>query len=233
MGGTKMQTIDMSMPMDAADNKEESVTKVRKTKANNRSKKYKKVKSYVDRTKFYSLDKAIELITKTSYSRFTGTVSIDAIVKDQNVNLETSFPHSTGKTVRVAIATEELIKEIEAGNINFDVLISPPSLMVKLAKHARTLGPKGLMPNPKNKTVTEKTEERKKELEKGVTTIKTEKKAPLIHVVIGKTDMPAESLKANVEHFIKMIGPKKTLKLSLSATMSPGVKVDLNPYQTV
>lgn len=229
MGGTKMQTVDMSLPMEK---EETSTISPRAKRSNQRSKKYKKSKSYVDRTKTYNLDKAIELLLKTSYTTFTGTISLDAIVKDKNLNLETTFPHATGKTIRVAIASEAIIEQIEAGTIDFDVLIAQPKMMVKLAKHARVLGPKGLMPNPKNKTVTDDPEARKKELEKGVTNIKTEKKAPLTHTVVGKTSMKPEELQANIEHFIKVVGPRKLLKLTLSATMSPGIKIDLTPYQT-
>jgi large subunit ribosomal protein L1 len=105
-------------------------------------------------------------------------------------------------------------------------------MMPKLAKHARVLGPKGMMPNPKNATVTTEPEKRQKELEGGKTTLKSEKKSPLMHVILGKTNQPDKELIANTQHLIKAVGGKKILKLTLSATMSPGIKVDLSEFQT-
>jgi large subunit ribosomal protein L1 len=211
---------------------EENVeTKVKKA-SKGRSKTYISVRRNVDRTKYYTVKKAVELVTKTSYSKFPGTVVADITTKDDKISLEVAFPHSTGKTTKVAIATDALLKKVEKGQIDFDILIAAPDMMGKIAKFARVLGPKGLMPNPKNKTVTDKPEARKKELEGGKTTIKTEKKMPLMHVIVGKTDQPAIELIANIEHLIKVLDPKKIKKLTLSATMSPGVKVDLTAYQT-
>jgi large subunit ribosomal protein L1 len=197
-----------------------------------RSRTYVKARRQVDRTKIYDLKKAIELVKSTSYSSFIGTISADLIVKDAKVIVELAFPHSTGRSVTVAIADDEVIKNIEAGNITFDVLLSTPAMMPKLTRHAKVLGPKGLMPNPKNQTVSDNPEKRKKELEAGKITLKTEKKAPLMHVVVGKTDLDDKKLASNIEALIKAVGPKKIRKLTLSATMSPGIKVDLNPYQT-
>ena len=243
MGSSKIKTVDMSIIPD--EDKKTKSTKVSSTSdtsgtsgtnsrrvKHGRSKRYTSLRGQIDRTKTFKLTKAIELVTKTSYSKFPGTVIADAIVQDSKLNLEVTFPHSTGKTTRVAIATEELLAEIEKGNIDFDILITKPDMMSKIAKFARVLGPRGLMPNPKNKTVTPDPEKRLKELQKGVTAVKTEKKHPLIHIRLGKTDQPAEELEANLKHLIKIIGGKRILKLTLSATMSPGVKVDLTPFQS-
>jgi len=173
------------------------------------------------------------LIQKTSYTRFTGTVVADLVVKDDKISTEIQFPHSTGKTVRVAIVTDDLLKDIESGKIEFDVLVTSPQFMPKLAKFARVLGPKGLMPNPKNGTITPDPEKRAKELSGGKVTLKTEKKAPLMHVTLGKTDLKPTDLAQNAEALIKAIGARKILKMVLSATMSPGIKVDLTPFQSV
>ena len=129
---------------------------------------------------------------------------------------------------RVAIASVELIAKIEAGTIEFDVLVTHPSFMPKLARLAKVLGPKGLMPNPKNGTVSPDPEKRAKELAGGKTTVKTERKAPLMHVIVGKTNQEAKEIGANVETLVKAIGAGRIIKLTLSATMSPGVKVDLS-----
>jgi len=214
----------------AEENEEVGTTSRRASKS--RSRNYVAIRRLVERAKSYTLKQAVELIQKTSYTKFVGTIVADMVTKDDKVNVDVKFPHSTGKTVRVAIATDALLSDIEAGKIEFDVLVTAPAMMPKLAKYARVLGPKGLMPNPKNGTINPDPEKRAKELSSGKTTVKTEKKMPLMHVTIGKTDLKAGDLVDNTEALIKALGPKKITKLVLSATMSPGVKVDLAPYQT-
>lgn len=205
---------------------EEKAEKKAKVEAR-RSKKYVSARSLVDKTKLYDTFAAVELLKKLSYSKFDGTVSADIVVKDAGTQVDVAFPHTTGQVVRVEIATEELLKEIEAGNINFDVLISPPAMVPKLAKFARVLGPRGLMPNPKNGTITPNPEKKKKELESGKTAVKTEKKQPVMHITIGKTSMETKALVENVSALIEALGTK-AVRLSLSASMSPSVKVKIN-----
>lgn len=208
-----------------ADNAAKSVTK--KTKAvRTRSEKYQAVRSQVDKTKTYDPFAAVELVKKLSYSKFAGTVTADIVVKEEGQSITLTFPHTTGKSIRVGVVSDEVIAQIEAGNIDFDVLVTSPQFMPKLAKLARVLGPKGLMPNPKNGTISENPEVKKKELEGGQTTIKTEKKAPLMHVTLGKTDMATKDLVENLQALIGTLG-MKAQKISLSATMSPSIKVTL------
>ena len=203
----------------------------RRARLEGRSKKYISVRSKVDKTKNYPLEKALELLKKISYTKFDSSISADITLKDSKLNSEITFPYSTGKTKKIALASAELISQIDSGNIDFDILISTPEFMPQLAKHARTLGPKGLMPNPKNGTVTDDPEKKMKELKGGKTQLKTEKKAPLIHQVIGKTSQNPDEIKANALALIEGIGGRKMLKFVLSSTMSPGIKVDLTPYQ--
>jgi large subunit ribosomal protein L1 len=193
-------------------------------KSHQRSQKYGLVRSQVDKTKTYDPFAAVELIKKLSYSKFPGTVTADVVTKEVGTSFTLSFPHSTGKAVRVAIVNDELIAQIEAGTIDFDILVTSPQFMPKLAKLARTLGPRGLMPNPKNGTITDNPERRKQELEGGQITIKTEKKAPLMHVSIGKTDMDTKDLVENLNTLIQTL-QGKALKMTLTASMSPSVKV--------
>lgn len=240
--GAKKKTVDMSMdvdevkepvmeaPVDGEADEQATVTKrVRPPKS--RSKTYVAARRHVDRTKNYPLKKAVELVKSTSYSKFDGTVTADVIVKDENLRLEMAFPHQTGKQVKVAVADDALLEKVGKGEIDFDILLATPQMMPKIAKVARVLGPKGLMPNPKNKTVTDNPEKRKKELEAGKQEVKTERKAPLMHVRVGKTGQPEKELKENVEALIKAVGAKKMVKLTLAATMSPGIKVDLSEFQ--
>jgi large subunit ribosomal protein L1 len=252
MAKQKMKTVDMSVNPDELDDiklpgeedsdpkapaqadsetKEAEAPKAskKKLKPHVRSRKYQSARSQVDRTKTYPLTKAIELVQKTSYSKFAGSVVADLVIRDEKLSTEVVFPYPTGKAVRVAIVDDKVLAQIDQGKLDFDVLITHPSFMPKLAKYARTLGPKGLMPNPKNGTVTPEPEKRAKELAGGKTTIKSEKKSPLLHVLVGKTDQPVKELVANTDALLKAIGANKVAKLTLAATMSPGIKVDLAP----
>ncbi len=196
-------------------------------KKHERSKKYKAVRSKVDRTKTYDPFSAIELVKKLSYTQFPGTISTHLTTKEQGLTQEITFPHSTGQERNIEIASDKTLEKIEAGDIDFDVLLAAPAMMSKLTKYAPILGPRGLMPNPKNGTLTPKPEQRKKELESGKRMLKTERKAPLIHVSIGKTDMETKKLVENLQTLIEAFQNKLT-KLTISATMSPGVKVDFS-----
>lgn len=203
---------------------EEKATKKAKPTGPARSKKYAAVRSQVDKTKFYDPFAAIELVKRLSYSKFEGTVTIDLVVKEGTTQVDVTMPHSTWKAIRVAIASDELIKEIETGTINFDVLVASRQFVPKLAKLAKILGPKGLMPNPKNGTITDNPEGKKKELEGGKMTFKAEKKQPVMHITIGKTSMDTQALVENLQAVSKAL-ELKLIRMTVSATMSPGVKV--------
>ncbi|MBP7774267.1 hypothetical protein KA078_00605 [Candidatus Woesebacteria bacterium] len=210
---------------ETAQTTEEQSTK--KSKKIGRSKRYAKVRSQIDRTKFYAPLAAIELVKKLSYSSFAGTITADIVAKDTNVQADLTLPHSTGKTVKVAIADDELLKEIEKGTISFDILVSSRQFVPKLAKFAKILGPRGLMPNPKNGTITENPEAKKKELEGGKMTVKTEKKQPIMHITLGKTNMESQDLADNLSALMTAL-QGRILRVTVSATMSPGVKVEIS-----
>jgi large subunit ribosomal protein L1 len=192
-----------------------------------RSSKYTAVRAQVDKTKKYSVEAAVDLVKKLSYTKFAGTITAHAVVKEVGVSVPLTLPHSTGKTLKVAVASEEVLKAIEGGTIDFDILVTHPSFMPKLAKFAPVLGPKGLMPNPKNGTLTPNPDAQKQKLEAGTVTIKTEKKAPLLHVRIGKTSMDTKQLVENINALQKALGTKLN-SMAIAATMSPGVKVETN-----
>jgi large subunit ribosomal protein L1 len=229
----KRQDVDMSAnedvvkiveAVDAPEAEQKSTKKKKPTVA--RSKKYTAVRSQVDKTKFYDSFAAIELIKRLSYSKFEGTVTTDILLKEGTTQIDATLPHSTGKVLRVAIASDELIKEIESGTINFDVLVASRQFVPKLAKLAKVLGPRGLMPNPKNGTITENPEAKKKELEGGKMTFKAEKKQPVMHVTIGKTSMETQALVENLNALMAAL-ENRMVRLTISATMSPGVKVKI------
>ncbi|HNQ16803.1 MAG TPA: hypothetical protein PKJ26_02475 [Candidatus Woesebacteria bacterium] len=207
----------------AAKTSEKKSTKVAKSR---RGKRYVAARSIIDKTKPYTIAEAVELVKKTSYGKFDSSITVDATVKEIGDQGSVSFPHSTGKTLRIAIASDEVLFELESGNANFDVLLTTPAFMPKLAKYARLLGPKGLMPNPKNNTIVQDPEARKKELEKGKVSIKSERKAPLVHMIVGKTSFDSKQLVENIEALVTALD-YRLKKLSISAAMGPGVKVKL------
>lgn len=206
-------------------------TKVKKIRV--RSKKYIEKASLVEKNKLYSLTDAITLVKQTSLTKFDGTVEIHI-----NLNLQSlgdkkdmrgsvSLPHGTGKEVRVVIADDAVIAEVEAGKINFDILVAHPSQMAKLAKVARILGPKGLMPNPKTGTVSPDPEKRAKELSHGQVNFKTEPDQPIIHMIVGKVSFDDKKLLENIEAVLKAVGASKISRATLTATMGPGVKIQI------
>jgi len=116
---------------------------------------------------------------------------------------------------------------LEKGKIEFDVLVTHPSFMPKLAKFAKVLGPKGLMPNPKAGTVSTKPEEVVKKFEKGMLRWKTEAKFPLIHQMIGKISFEEKKLIANAEKFIEAVGKTHIKNAFIKTTMSPSIKLEM------
>ena len=192
-----------------------------------RGKRYVAARSIIDKTKPYTIAEAVELVKRTSYGKFDSSISVDAIVREIGDQGSVSFPHSTGKTLRIAIASDEVLFDLESGNANFDILLTTPAFMPKLAKYARLLGPKGLMPNPKNNTIVQDPEARKKELEKGKVAIKSERKAPLVHMIVGKKSFDSKLLVENIEALVTALD-YRLKKLTLSGAMGPGVKVKLS-----
>ncbi|NLG06664.1 MAG: hypothetical protein GX559_03135 [Candidatus Pacebacteria bacterium] len=190
-----------------------------------RGKKYQAVRAQLDKTKTHDPASAIALVKKFSYSKFDASVEAHIVVKEIGTSVDLTLPHNTGKSVKVAIADEALLAEVEQGKINFDVLLASPELMPKLAKLAKILGPKGLMPNPKNGTLTPKPELKKKELEAGAFTLKTEKKAPLMHLVIGKVSMDDKMLEENILAVLKAL-KNRVLKVAIAPSMGPAIRLN-------
>lgn len=208
--------------------------KSKKIKKRLRSKRYQSVSTLIERNKSYNIKEALQLVKKTSTTKFPGTVETHininpaTLPKDKpSLSGTVVLPHGTGKQKVVKIADEQLIEQVQKGEINFDVLVSHPSLMPKLARVARILGPKGLMPNPKNGTVTTDPEKRVKELQGGEINWKTEPDHPVIHQALGKVAFTDKQLEENLKIFIKSIGSSKIANLTLNATMGPSIKLDV------
>lgn len=205
--------------------------KKKQKKERTRSRRYQEAVKLVDKTKLYPLAEAVELVKKTSLTKFDGTVELHLNLNPVSLGDKKDFrgsvalPHGTGKQVKVAIADDKILADIEAGKITFDILVAHPSMMPRLAKVARILGPKGLMPNPKTGTVTPDPEKRAKELASGEVNFKTEPNNPIIHLAVGKISFEDKKLSENIEAALNAVGHAKILKATLASTMGPGVKI--------
>lgn len=205
--------------------KKETKTPIRSHK---KSKRHTSNLSTIDKNKQYKLDESISSLKKLKTSKFDETVELHLNVKEQGIHGQIELPYGTGKKLRIKIADDALIQEVEKGKIDFDVLLASPSIMPKLAKVARILGPRGLMPNPKNGTITDNPEAVIEKLSRGQVNYKTEAKAPIIHLSVGKLSFEDEKLKENVSVTIKTIGTSNISKAVIKSTMSPGLKLDLS-----
>ena len=224
------------------------------------SKRFEALKGEFEPKKLYTPTEAIELVKKTSNTSFDGSVEIHANLgidvkkTDQQIRATLVFPHSTGKSKRIAafvpevkqkeakdagadvIGAEDLIDEVaKTGKINFDIAIATPDMMPKLAKIAKILGPKGIMPNPKTDTVGPNITKMIEDLKKGKVAYKNDNTGN-VHQAIGKTSLSNEQLLENFNTFVESIRKNKpsaskgtyVKSLTLASTMGPGIKIDTN-----
>jgi large subunit ribosomal protein L1 len=222
-----------------------------------RSKKYLTALKLVDSKKLYSPEEAIELVKKTSITKFDATVEIHCCLginpnkNEQQVRGSIVLPHGIGKTKIVAafvepgrekeakeagadiVGGEELINKISSEEkIDFDIAVATPAMMPKLAKVAKILGPKGLMPNPKDGTVNADIKKAIEEIKKGKIIFKNDEGGN-VHLVLGKVSFETQKLLDNFFAFLETLkklkppGVKGTFikGITLSSTMGPPVKV--------
>jgi large subunit ribosomal protein L1 len=213
----------------------------------------------IDAMKAYELIEALELVQSLPKAKFNESVDIsinlgvDPKKSDQNVRGSSSLPHGIGKTLKVAVFAEgedaaeakkagaeivgfeDLIADVKKNkDLDADVVIATPDCMAKLGALGRILGPKNLMPNPKEGTVTKNVVDAVNNAKKGQVRYKTDK-AGIIHTTIGKIDFEAQKLAENINFLIDDLIKAKpsTAKgkymtnISISSTMGPGIKVDL------
>lgn len=190
-----------------------------------RSKRYLAARKKVDINKLYSIADALQLVKDTSLTKFDGKVEAHLTVTEEGQLGEISFPHLDLGAKKIVVLNDTVLAEIKDGKLNFDILIATPVTMPKLLPFARLLGPRGLMPNPKSGTLTDKPEEAVKKLSVAKTPIKTEKKANVVHLIVGKVSQPVDELKANIAELIRIVRPQRIKKLVLCSTMGPGVKI--------
>lgn len=219
------------------------------------SKKLDEVKSQIDKSKQYDLEDALKLLPKLSISKFEGSAELAINFKlsdkqkQESIRGSITFPHSFGQEKKILVLTEEskqgeakkaganyvgleeYIKKIEEGWADFDVVIATPQVMPQIAKLGKYLGRKGLMPNPKNQTVTENVEKTVKMYKGGKRDYKmTEQDS--IKVVFGTVNMPLEQLKGNFEELKKTLHPliqrfglQSIKNIYIGPTMGPSVKL--------
>ena len=204
----------------------EATSETRKKRVHIRGSKHKQAVAKVDKSRLYQLSDAVQLVKDTSYSKFDGTVELHLTVKKEGISAKVALPHSTGSSKKIEVADEATIEKLKTGKIDFDVLLATPEMMPKLVPFARILGPKGMMPNPKNGTLIKSVEDAKK-YSSDTLIIKTERKSPLMHVSVGKVSQKAQELTENVDSVLKAIGARQIVKASLCATMGPSVKIEI------
>jgi len=193
-----------------------------------RSKKYQEAKAKIDREKFYKIKDAVKFVKEVSYSKFDGAIELHIVVKKTGVSAQVTLPFPAGREKKVEIATDATVEKLKAGKIDFDVLVATSEMMPKLVPFAKLLGPKGLMPNPKNGTLV--TDPKKAKVSPGNSvTLKTEKEAPLIHTVVGKNSQKDEEIVENTQVILNALGgTKQVVKVYMKSTMSPSIKLQLS-----
>lgn len=192
------------------------------------SKKYTAAKAKLEHEKFHKVSEAVALVKEASYSKFDGTMELHLVLKKIGASIQVSLPHQAGRQKKVEIATDETIEKLKNGKIDFDILVATADMMPKLVPFARLLGPKGLMPNPKNGTLVNDPK-KAKEFSTGTITLKTEREAPLVHAVVGKVSQKGEEITENIEVILKAFGGDKGIvRAFLKSTMSPSAKIKIN-----
>ena len=217
----------------------------------------KKVQALVDSNKLYSLREAAELVKKSTTCKFNA--SVDRHVRlgiyprkaDQAIRGTTALPHGTGRDKKVLVlctpdkedearkagadyvGLDEFVDKIVGGWIDMDVVIATPSVMPKIAKLGRVLGPRNLMPNPKVGTVTNEVGEAITEVKKGKVAFKVDKYG-IIHSSIGRVSFNPDQIAENSEELIKALAKLKPASakgayfksITMASTMSPGIAID-------
>jgi large subunit ribosomal protein L1 len=209
--------------------------------------------------KEYSLEEASKMLKDLSFTKFDSSVDLDIRLgvdpkkSDQMVRGVVSLPHGIGKVVRVLVlctpdkvqeakdsgadhvGLDDYIQQIEKGWTDIDVIICTPTVMAKVGKLGKVLGPRGLMPNPKSGTVTLEVGKAVKEVKAGKIDFKIDKQG-IIHVGIGKASFSADKIRDNAAEMINVVAKLKPASakgayfrsITISTTMSPGVIVDTN-----
>ncbi|MDQ3536975.1 MAG: 50S ribosomal protein L1 [Bacteroidota bacterium] len=223
------------------------------------TKKQKEALSKYNPEKHYTLDEAASIVKEINYTKFDASVDVDIRLgvdprkADQMVRGVVALPHGTGKEVKVLVlctpdkeqdakdagadfvGLDDYIQKIEGGWTDVDVIITMPTVMAKVGRLGRVLGPRGLMPNPKSGTVTLDVGKAVREVKSGKIDFKVDKTG-IIHTSVGKVSFTPDKIMENVNEVINTIAKLKPASakgtyfksISLSSTMSPGIHIDKN-----
>jgi len=226
--------------------------------ANKHGKRFRALAEQVDRTRTYTLEEALGLVKQTASAKFDETVDVTVVLGidprkgDQQVRGTITLPHGTGKTPRVvavargeaasaaeaagadAVGAEELIAQLEADAVEFDVLVATPDMMRLLSRLGKKLGPR--MPNAKSGTVGPNLGQIVSDRKRGQIEYRNEPKAAVVHSVLGKSSFETTQLVENAEALINALRRAKPSaakgtylrNVTLSSTMGPGVQIDVN-----
>jgi large subunit ribosomal protein L1 len=221
-------------------------------------KKRKEALSKYDNTKSYTLKEACEIVKKITNTKFDASVDIDVRLgvdprqANQMVRGVASLPHGLGKTIRVLVlctpdkeqeakdagadhvGLDDYIEKIAGGWTDIDIIIALPSVMAKLGRLGKVLGPRNLMPNPKSGTVTTEVGKAVTEVKAGKIDFKVDKTG-IIHTSVGKASFDADKLSENALELVQVLNKLKPSaakgtyfkSISMSSTMSPGVSIDV------
>lgn len=247
---------DTSAQGDREANQKKGPAPVIRPRLERRGKKYQELAKLIDKSKSYSLLEAVELAVKTNTSKVDATAEIhvrlgvDPRQADQNIRSTVKLPHGSGKNVHVAVfapeerlteaknagadvaKADDFLKQLDKGELNFDILITTPQLMPKLGKYARVLGPKGLMPNPKSGTVATDLAKAVSEAKTGRVEYRVDKQA-IVHIGFGKVSFGKDKLLENAEAFLADLNSQKPASVKglyiksifITTSHGPSIKV--------
>ncbi len=230
--------------------KPKKVVQPTRSRLERRGKKYREAAKAIEKDKVYPLSEAVALAVKSSSVKFDATVelhvnlNVDPRHADQNIRDNLILPAGTGKKVRVAVLADEdikdaelvgvekIIKDLDKGTINFDILIATPSTMPKLGKYARVLGPRGLMPNPKSGTVTTDITKAVEQAKAGRVEYRVDSTG-IVHVRAGKVSFKPADLEANLRAILVSLKGNKPASVKgtyvkaihLTTTMGPSISI--------
>ena len=222
-------------------------------------KRYKELLTKIDSEKLYTIKEASVLLKEIKSTKFDESVEVsmnlgvDPRHADQMIRGSVVLPHGTGKKIKIAVfargakadearaagadivGAEDLVAEIKAGNINFDITIATPDTMGLVGQIGRILGPKGLMPNPKTGTVTMDVTKAINNLKAGQVNFRVDKKGNM-HAGVAKASFSVDAIDENITDFVRAINKQKPASskgryvksASISLTMSPAIKLDLS-----
>ena len=220
-------------------------------------KRTKSAREKVDRNKLYDINEAIKLVKELAIAKFDETIElamnlgVDPRHADQVVRGVCELPNGSGRTVRVAVfakdakadeareagadivGAEDLMQQVQAGEINFDRCIATPDMMPLVGRLGKVLGPRGLMPNPKVGTVTPNVGEAVRSVKGGAVEFRVEK-AGIVHAGVGKASFAEEKLVENIKAFARAVtkakpsGAKGTYvkRIAISSSMGPGLRIE-------